>query len=128
MDDRIPKPLEWVGSSKADLKNFPEEVRDHAGFALYQAQLGLKHRDAKPLKGIGAGVMEIVSRFDRDTYRVVYAIRFEDAVYVLHAFQKKSKTGIMTPKHEIELVKRRLKAAEGHYRLHYVKEERHGQD
>lgn len=66
--------------------------------------------------------MEIVSRFDRNTYRSVYVIRFEEAVYVLHAFQKKSNTGIATPKHEIELIKQRLKAAENHYRLHYEKE------
>lgn len=122
MDRRDIKPLEWVGSSKTDLKDFPEEIRDHAGFALYQAQIGLRHPYAKPLKGLGSGVLEIVSRFDRNTYRSVYVIRFEEAVYVLHAFQKKSNTGIATPKHEIELVKQRLKAAENHYRLHYEKE------
>ena len=128
MDRRNLKSLEWVGPSKSDLKDFPEEVQDHVGFALYQAQAGFKHRDAKPLKGLGSGVLEIVSRLDRNTYRSVYVTRFEKAVYVLHAFQKKSKTGIATPKHEIELVKQRLKAAEEHYRLHYAKEGRHGQD
>ncbi|MEO5338763.1 MAG: type II toxin-antitoxin system RelE/ParE family toxin [Magnetospirillum sp. WYHS-4] len=80
-----------------------------------------------PLQGVGSGVLEIVSRFDGNTYRSVYVVRFEKAVYVLHAFQKKSKTGIATPKHEIDLVRQRLKAAESHYRLRYGKEETHGQ-
>jgi phage-related protein len=127
MDHRKPKPIEWVGSSRADLRRFPEAVQDHAGFALYQAQVGLKHPDAKPLQGLGSGVLEIVSRFDGNTYRSVYVVRFEKAVYVLHAFQKKSKTGIATPKHEIDLVRQRLKAAESHYRSHYGKDESHGQ-
>jgi len=109
------RPLEWVGSSKDDLKAFPGPVQDHIGFALYQAQIGLKHRDAKPMAGLGAGVLEIVSDFDRNTWRAVYAVRFREAVYVLHAFQKKSRRGIATPKSEIELVRRRLKLAEQHY-------------
>lgn len=95
------------------------EVRKHAGFALYQAQAGFKHRDAKPLKGMGSGILEIVSRHDGDTYRAVYSVRFKTAVYVLHAFQKKAKKGIATPRQEMELVKRRLKAAEQHYRETY---------
>jgi len=116
------KPLEWVGPSKDDLKSFPAEVQDHIGFALYQAQVGLKHRDAKPLKGMGSGVLEVVSRHDGDTYRAVYTVRFRSAVYVLHAFQKKAKKGIATPKREIDLIRRRLKAAEQHH------EENYGQD
>lgn len=101
------------------MKAFPGEVQDHVGFALYQAQVGLKHRDAKPLKGLGSGVLEVVSRVDRDTYRVVYTVRFAAGVYVLHAFQKKAKKGIATPKQEIELIKRRLRAAEQHYEATY---------
>ena len=85
------------------------------GFATYQAQTGLRHRDAKPLKGFGAGILEVVSRFDGDTFRAVYTVRFEAAVYVLHAFQKKAKRGAETPKHELDLVRRRLRVAEQHY-------------
>lgn len=76
MDRQALMPLEWVGSSKADLKGFPVDVQDHVGFALYQAQTGLKHRDAKPLKGFGSGVLEVVSRHDGDTFRAVYTVRF----------------------------------------------------
>ncbi len=115
MDGRSVRPLEWVGSSRDVLKAFPEEVQDHIGFALYQAQIGAKHRDAKPLANLGSGVLEVVSNFDTNTYRAVYTVRFRDAVYVLHAFQKKSKRGIATPKAEIDLVRRRLKAAEQHH-------------
>ena len=122
MQGKPARPLEWVGSSKDDLKEFPDEVQDHIGFALYQAQLGVKHRDAKPLTGLGSGVLEVVSDFDTNTYRAVYAVRFRDAVYVLHAFQKKSKRGIATPTAEIELVRRRLKAAEQHYEATYGKD------
>jgi phage-related protein len=116
------RPLEWVGSSRDDLKGFPAEVQDRIGFALYQAQLGVKHRDAKPLAGIGPGVLEVVSDFRTDTYRAVYTVRFREAVYVLHCFQKKANRGIATPKTEIELVKQRLKAAERHYRAEYGEE------
>ena len=121
MPDGIRRPVEWVGSSKNDLRSFPGAVQDHVGFARYQAQIGLKHRDAKPMAGIGAGVLEIVSDFDRNTWRAVHAVRFREAVYFLHAFQKKSKRGIATPKSEIELVKRRLKLAEQHYEATYGK-------
>ena len=93
MAKEVLKPVEWVGSSKGDLKKFPAAVQDQAGFALYQAQAGLKHRAAKPLKGLGTHVLEVVSRHDGDTYRAVYTVRFKAAVYVLHAFQKKSQTG-----------------------------------
>lgn len=121
MDQRDLKPLEWVGSSREDLKEFPFAVQDHAGFALFQAQTGLTHRDATPLKRIGAGVLEVVSRHDGDTYRAVYTVRFKAAVYVLHAFQKKARKGIATPKREIDLVKRRLKIAQQHYNESYGK-------
>lgn len=110
------KPLYWIGSSRKDLRGFPEDVKDVMGFALHAAQAGGKHADAKPLKGYkGAGVMEIVDDFDGDTYRAVYTVRFESAVYVLHAFQKKSKKGIGTDKADLELVDRRLKRAEADY-------------
>ena len=109
------KPVEWVGSSREDLKKFPDAVQDQVGFALYQAQVGLKHRTTKPLKGLGANVLEVISRQDGDAYRTVYTVRFKAAIYVLHAFQKKAKRGIATPKQEIDLVKHRLKAAEQHY-------------
>ncbi len=107
------KPVEWVGSSYKDFRAFPDLVQDTMGFALYMAQIGRIHSNSKPLKGFGgAGVVEIVDDHQGDTYRAVYTVKFENTVYVLHAFQKKSKKGIKTPQEEIELVKRRLKAAE----------------
>jgi len=107
------KPIEWVGSSRKDMKAMPEDVQDSFGFALYLAQLGDKHPDAKPLKGFtGAGVLEIVEDYSSSTYRAVYTVRFAEAVYVLHVFQKKSKKGIATPKEEIEKLKARLTMAE----------------
>ena len=115
MAKEVLRPVEWVGSSKGDLKQFPAAVQDQVGFALYQAQAGLKHRAAKPLKGLGANVLEVISRYEGDTYRAVYTVRFKAAVYVLHAFQKKAKRGIATPERETDLIKRRLKAAEQHY-------------
>lgn len=119
MERKKLSPVEWVGSSKEDLKSFPDEVQDHVGFTLHQAQAGMKHRDAKPMKGLGSGVLEIVSRHDGDTYRAVYAVRFKGVLYVLHAFQKKAKKGIATPKQEIDVIKRRLKLAEQHYKDEY---------
>jgi phage-related protein len=107
------KPVIWVGSSREDLREFPEPVRDHVGYALYVAQRGGKHRDTKTLAGFGgAGVAEVVKDFRGDTFRAVYTVRFANAVYVLHAFQKKSKSGSETPRLDIELVKRRLRDAE----------------
>lgn len=110
------KPLLWIGSSKEDLKAFPDDVQDIMGHALDIAQQGKKYSEAKPLGGFGgAGVLEIVDDYHGDTYRTVYTVRFPGAVYVLHAFQKKSKKGIATPKQEIELVKTRLGRAQEHY-------------
>ena len=86
------------------------------GFAIYEAQIGLRHRDAKPLKGFGSGVLEVVARHDGDTFRAVYTVRFEATIYVLHAFQKKAKRGTATPNYEIDLVRRRLRVAERHHR------------
>ena len=103
-----------MGSSKADLKRFPDPVQDRMGFGIYRAQLGRRPRDAKPLKGFGSGVLEVVARHDGDTFRAVYTVRFDTAVYVLHAFQKKARRGIATPKQELDLVRRRLQAAERH--------------
>ena len=107
------KPVEWVASSYKDFVAFPDAVQDSMGFALYVAQTGGMPRSAKPLKGFGgAGVLEIVEDHRGDTYRAVYTVRFENAVYVLHAFQKKAKKGIATPKGDLELVQRRLAAAQ----------------
>ena len=110
--NEVKKPVVWLGNSLDELKKFPDEVRDEMGYALYQAQIGEKHPLAKPLKGFkGAGVLEIVENFDRDTYRTVYTVKLVGVVYVLHAFQKKSKKGITTPTKDIELIKTRLKKA-----------------
>lgn len=97
---------------------FPAEVKDVMGYALYQAQIGRKASSAKPLSGFGgAGVLEIVEDRQTDTYRAVYTVKFSELVYVLHAFQKKSKKGIATPKPDIDLIKRRLKIAEEDYKM-----------
>jgi phage-related protein len=118
------KPVEWIGSSRDDLREFPEDVQQIMGFALYRAQLGKKHPDAKPLKGFkGAGVLEIVENFDGDTYRAVYTVKLEGIVYVLHAFQKKSKQGIATPKQDIDLIESRLKRAKEHYKKYLEQQE-----
>jgi phage-related protein len=107
------KPLCWIGSAKKDLLAMPDEVQQVFGFALYHAQTGLLHPDAKPLKGFGsAGILEIVEDWRGDAYRAVYTVRFAEAVYVLHCFQKKSKQGAETPKPEINLIRARLKEAE----------------
>lgn len=119
MSAGAPRPLEWVGSTKADIKRFPEAVREVVGYALFQAQVGLKHQSAKPLKGLAGSVLEVISRHDGDTFRAVYTVRFRTAVYVLHVFQKKAKRGIATAESEIDLIKRRLRAAERHYRRNH---------
>ena len=102
-----------AGSSKRNLLSLPGPVEDLFGYALYLAQDGRKHEQAKPLKGFGsAGVLEVVEDWDRSTYRAVYTVRFEGVVFVLHIFQKKSKRGAATPKADIDLIRERLKAAE----------------
>src|SRR5712692_74838 len=109
------KPLIWVGSSLEALRSFPDDVKRTMGFAIYLAQMGSKHPDAKPLRGFGgAGVLEVVDDFAGDTYRAVYTVRFPTAVYVLHAFQKKARRGIATPKQDIELIRARLRRAQEH--------------
>jgi phage-related protein len=115
------KPLIWVGSSKKDLRAFPTEVRDAIGDALSVAQFGSKHKSAKPWKGGGPGVLEIVEDHRGDTFRAVYTVRFELAVYVLHTFQKKSKTGIATPLREQQMIAKRLKEAQELYKERYGK-------
>ena len=107
------KPVTWVGTSLKDLREFPESVQDHMGYALYVAQGGGKHQDAKALSGFGgAGIVEIIKDHRGDTYRAVYTLRYAGSVYVLHAFQKKSKAGRETPRRDIELIKQRLREAE----------------
>jgi phage-related protein len=116
------KPVEWIGSARNDLRKFSQDVRRVMGQAIDDAQLGLEHPAAKALKGFGGrGVLEIVDDFDGDTYRAVYTVKFAGIVYVLHAFQKKSKKGIATPQREIDLIKARLKRAEERYRENFVK-------
>ena len=106
------KPVHWMGSSLADLREFPSEVQDDIGFALYEAQTGGKSSKAKPLKGFkGASVLEIVENHDGDTFRAVYTVKLVAAIYVLHVFQKKSKRGIATPKHDLERIEQRLRQA-----------------
>ena len=116
MADNPIKPVSWIALSYKDFRAFPDPVQDAMGFALYQAQIGEKHASAKPLKGFsGAGVLEIVTDHIGDTFRSVYTVRFPTAIYVLHAFQKKSKTGIKIPAEDLELIRQRLKAAETDY-------------
>jgi phage-related protein len=117
------KPLLWVGSAKSDLLGFPEAVKDEIGAALSVAQFGGKHPRAKPWKGVGPGVLEIVEDHRGDTYRAVYTVRFEQAIYVLHTFQKKSPKGIKTSLPDVEMVSRRLKVATEDYEARYGKRE-----
>src|SRR5258706_8556891 len=114
MESRPPvRPLYWVGSSKQDLLALPREVVDVFGYALYQAQIGTKHEQAKPLKGFGsAGVLEVVEDWHGNTYRAVYTVRFAAGVFALHVFQKKSRRGRSTAEQDLELIRRRLAEAE----------------
>jgi phage-related protein len=108
----IPKPIRWLGDSRQRLRTFPEDVKDDIGAALFWAQKGAKHPDAKPLSGFGgAGVLEVVEDHNGDTYRAVYTVRFADRIYVLHCFQKKSKKGRETARHDIDLIRERFKQA-----------------
>ena len=116
--DRFPRPerpLLWIGSSRKDYSLFPPRVQETFGFELFLAQTGQFPPSAKPLKGLGAGIVELVEGFDGDTYRAVYTVHFETAVYVLHSFMKKSKQGIKTPQSDIDLIKLRYREAEAHY-------------
>ena len=110
------KPAFFMGSSKGDLRAFPDDARRVMGVAINDAQDGEEHPNAKALKGFGGrSVLEVVDDYDGDAYRAVYTVRFAGAVYVLHCFQKKSKRGRETPRHHIDIVRLRLKAAEAHY-------------
>jgi phage-related protein len=114
---RLPRPLRpllWVASSLEDLREFPDDVRDQFGYELFLAQTGEHPPSAKPFKGVGSGVVELIENHDGDTYRAVYTVRLATGVYVLHAFKKKSKQCIKTPPRDVELIKKRLKAAEDH--------------
>lgn len=116
--ENLPRPtrvLFWIASSRKDYADFPPRVQETLGFELFLAQTGQNPPSAKPLKGIGNGVTELVEDFDGDTFRAVYVARFEHAVYVLHCFKKKSKRGIKTPQPDIDLIKRRLRDAEADY-------------
>ena len=115
-------PLHWVGSSKKDLLGFPEEVVDNIGYALSAVQFGGNPPSAKPWKGLGPGIHEIVEGDESGTFRAVYTVRFRKAVDVLHAFQKKSPSGIRTARTDIELIEKRLKSARADYEERYGKE------
>jgi phage-related protein len=107
------KPVIRLGTSLKNLREFPPPVQDHVGYALYVAQSGSKHEDAKVLRGFGgAGVLEVIKDYRGDTFRAVYTLKYSGRVYVLHAFQKKSKSGRQTPGPDIELIKQRLREAE----------------
>ncbi len=113
IDEPFSRPLIWIGSSRKDFRDFPEEVKSEMGYALFVAQTGGRHRRAKTFKGAGdAGVVEVLDDHRGDTFRTIYTVRFASAVYVLHAFQKKSKSGIATPKPDIQLITQRLRDAE----------------
>jgi phage-related protein len=109
------KPLHWLASAKKDYQAFPEEVQSEMGYALGLAQLGARHPHAKAWKGEGPGIFEVVEDYRGDTYRGVYTVRFAGVVYVLHAFQKKSKCGIRTPQEDVKLISERLKRAQQDY-------------
>jgi phage-related protein len=104
------RPLVWEGSSKKDFKEFPTEVQKDFGVALFVVQIGETPLPAKPWKGLGSGVFELIGDHCGDTYRAVYTVRTRESVHVLHAFQKKSKSGIGTPREDVALVRKRLKA------------------
>jgi len=116
------KPLHWVGSSKKDLLGFPEEVVDNIGYALGVVQFGALPPSAKRWQGLGPGVLEIVEDDRAGTYRAVYTVRFEKSVYVLHAFQKKSPSGVLTSRTDVKLIAERLKTAAKDYEVRYGKE------
>jgi phage-related protein len=122
MTEEAVKPVCWVGSSYKDFRAFPDPVLDKMGYALYRAQIGKKHEHAKPLNGFGgAGVLEIVTDHDGDTFRAVYTVKFATSIYVLHAFQKKSKSGAKTTGQDLDLIRQRLKTAEADYKNQFGK-------
>jgi phage-related protein len=118
------KPLNWVGSSKRDFLEFPHAVKDDMGNALGIAQFGGTAPTAKPWKGLGPGVLEVVESHESNAFRAVYTVRFPEVVYVLHAFQKKSPSGIRTAKRDVDLVAQRLKVAQKDHEEHHGKPKR----
>ncbi|MGQ0714706.1 MAG: type II toxin-antitoxin system RelE/ParE family toxin [Gemmatimonadaceae bacterium] len=113
------KPIEWMGSTRDDLRELPEEPRRRFGYGLHEAQLGRHPRGAKPLRGALAGLVELIDDFDGNTYRAVYTVKLAGVVYVLHVFQKKSTRGIATPKRELDVIRERWQRATVHYAEHY---------
>ena len=119
------KPVHFIGTSHSNLSSFPAKVRREVGFSVYLAQCGDKAINTLPLTGFrSAGVLEVVADHKGNTYRVVYTVGFRHAIYVLHAFQKKSKKGSRTPKHEMDIVLQRLKVAEQHHEKNYTSKQR----
>jgi phage-related protein len=116
------KPLFWVASSRDDLRLFPERVKGTIGVALSAAQFGGRHPAVKPWKGEGPGVLEVVEGHRGDTYRAVYTVKFAEAIYVLHVFQKKSPSGIRTSQKDVRLISQRLQAARSDYEARYARE------
>ena len=112
-------PVEWIGSSRNDLREMPEDVKNTFGYALHEAQRGKHHLSAKKLKGDLRGLIELVDDFDGNTYRAVYTAKLDAVVYVLHVFQKKASHGIATPQREITLIKARWRRARQHHATHY---------
>ena len=113
----MPDPIRtvvWLGNSRKNMREFPNKVRCDMGAALFAAQCGATAEYVKPFKGVGSGVFEIVERYSKDAYRLVYAVQIGERLYVLHAFQKKSKSGIATPKQDVDLIKQRYKEAQEH--------------
>jgi phage-related protein len=115
----LEKPLHWIGSAKKDLLGFPDAVIDEMGYALGAVQLGAMPPQAKPWKGEGSGVLELVESHLGNAYRAVYTVRFRQAVYVLHCFQKKSPDGIRTAQSDVKLIHDRLNTAQAHYKEHH---------
>lgn len=111
MDGDDIKPVAWVGDAREQVQSFPKTVRADIGAALYDVQVGEKPPRAKPFKGVASGVLEIVTRFETDTFRTVYAVKIGKRVYVLHAFQKKAPKGRKTAKPDVEMIARRYKEA-----------------
>jgi len=121
------KRTHWLASSRKDIREFPKEVRQEIGFTLYAAECGESVVNSVPLVGFGgAKVLEIIVPHDGNAYRAVYTVKFKQAVYVLHVFQKKSKKGVKTPQADMDLIRSRLKLAEGHYRATYERQEKSG--
>jgi len=120
---RLLKELRWVGSSYDDYMEFPQQVHDSVGYSLHRVQEGKTTRNSKKLKGAQSGSIEIIADHDGDTFRAVYTIKFAEVVYILHAFKKKSKKGIATPKTDLDLIRQRLRLAEEDYKSNPPKQE-----